>query len=142
MALAHLWFWRVFSRYFDHVDGIENGGNVGYVRSWFNLCYFCFVLMINKYFPLLRYPLQVVRTRMQLAPKSTIVLQNERPPPHAPHQAASTLLRGGVLATVRHALATEGPVAFYKGAWAATLRTLPGTAITFIVYERVSQLFE
>lgn len=67
------------------------------------------------------YPLQVLRCRLQLA---------------STHDAAQ-LQRTGALQTLYRVIASEGITGLYKGLVPNTLRVLPGTCITFAVYERL-----
>ncbi|KAI8800745.1 mitochondrial carrier domain-containing protein [Cladochytrium replicatum] len=69
------------------------------------------------------YPYQVVKAR----------LQNER--------SISNSDYNGVISTISRIYRREGLAAFYKGLGTNLLRVLPGTAITFSVYESLSKLF-
>lgn len=74
---------------------------------------------------LLTYPYQVVRCRLQLAPTT------DSSPNHA----------NSIVALMRNMWKHEGLFGFYKGAIPSTLRVLPGTCITFLVYEKLSSFF-
>ncbi|KAI8074189.1 mitochondrial carrier domain-containing protein [Gongronella butleri] len=68
------------------------------------------------------YPYQVLRSRLQ-----------NRETRDAYH---------GVMDCIRKIKAAEGMVGFYKGLAPSVLRVLPGTCITFLVYENMTQYFK
>jgi len=68
------------------------------------------------------YPYQVVRARIQYAP----------PPDQAPYTS--------VMDVIRRTYKNEGPRAFYKGLSTNAVRILPGTCVTFVVYENLTRL--
>ncbi|RUS15928.1 mitochondrial carrier domain-containing protein [Jimgerdemannia flammicorona] len=68
------------------------------------------------------YPYQVIRAR----------LQNQR----------TKIKYAGVLDTIRKIYWAEGLVGFYKGLAPNVIRVLPGTCITFLVYENLSWAFK
>jgi solute carrier family 25 folate transporter 32 len=67
------------------------------------------------------YPYQVVRSR----------LQDHRGTTHYT----------GTIDTVRKTFAQEGLIGFYRGLVPNVVRVLPGTCITFAVYETISNFF-
>ncbi|KAI9017065.1 mitochondrial carrier domain-containing protein [Gaertneriomyces semiglobifer] len=69
------------------------------------------------------YPYQVVRARLQFQ--------------HGSHQQA--VVYKGVIGTVRTIFKHEGLRGFYKGLGINVIRVLPGTCVTFGVYEAVSK---
>jgi len=75
----------------------------------------------------LTYPYQVVRSRLQYQDLGESAV--------GPHGASPyTSIRDVVIRTYRH----EGLRAFYKGLAPNTVRILPGTCVTFVVYENLS----
>ncbi|KAJ3349694.1 hypothetical protein GGF32_005318 [Allomyces javanicus] len=64
-----------------------------------------------------------------------------------PYQLVKTRLQsgatryGGVVDVVRQTWRGEGLVGFYKGLGANVLRVMPGTCVTFVVYETTSKYF-
>ncbi|KNE71002.1 hypothetical protein AMAG_15262 [Allomyces macrogynus ATCC 38327] len=64
-----------------------------------------------------------------------------------PYQLVKTRLQsgaaryGGVVDVVRQTWKGEGLVGFYKGLGANVLRVMPGTCVTFVVYETTSKFF-
>jgi solute carrier family 25 (mitochondrial folate transporter), member 32 len=68
------------------------------------------------------YPYQVVKSRMQVESKYMQKHYNT------------------VGSTIRTVLNNEGYIGFYKGMGINILRVLPGTCITFAVYEKMSSL--
>lgn len=48
----------------------------------------------------------------------------------------------GVMDCIRKIAAAEGYIGFYKGLAPNIIRVLPGTCITFLVYENLSQFFK
>ncbi|PVU99498.1 hypothetical protein BB559_000667 [Furculomyces boomerangus] len=69
----------------------------------------------------LTYPYQVVRTRMQ--------------------RSTTADKYSSVVSTITHIYRSEGWHGFYKGLGPNTIRVLPGTMITFLVYENVSTFY-
>ncbi|KAJ9069061.1 mitochondrial FAD carrier protein flx1 [Entomophthora muscae] len=70
------------------------------------------------------YPYQVVKTRLQRLPESALDVKYE-----------------GATDTVKKIYRNEGLLGFYKGLGPSIIRVLPGTCITFLVYEKVSGYF-
>ncbi|KAJ1844002.1 mitochondrial FAD carrier protein flx1 [Coemansia sp. RSA 2703] len=87
------------------------------------------------------YPSQVLRSRLQQQPKSTLT--------SLPSVATATVATGaprmvsytGLFDVVSKMIRTEGVPGFYKGFGPALVRVLPGNIITFVVYERISGYF-
>lgn len=69
------------------------------------------------------YPYQVLRSR----------IQNEG--------GSTRIYRAGILPTITHIYSREGILGFYKGLAPNMIRVLPGTCITFGVYEALSGFF-
>jgi len=81
------------------------------------------------------YPLQVLRTRQHSINNS---LQN------AVRKAATnvkTVPGANLLTLTKSIYASEGPTGFYKGLCTASIRTLPATCVTFLVFERLRSSF-
>lgn len=72
---------------------------------------------------LVTYPYQVVRSRLQVRAQEGKFSYN------------------GVWDVIKRTCGQEGIWAFYRGIIPSTIRVLPGTCITFLVYERVSAAF-
>ncbi|KAI0069252.1 mitochondrial carrier [Artomyces pyxidatus] len=70
------------------------------------------------------YPYQVIRSRMQ---NNSILAQTH-------HRTITT--------TVRHTWANEGVSGFYRGLGTNLVRVLPGTCVTFVVYENLAWLLK
>lgn len=74
------------------------------------------------------YPYQVVRSRLQV-----------RITPESSTEAISkSFSYKGVLDVIKRTAKQEGSWAFYRGIIPSTIRVLPGTCITFLVYEKVT----
>lgn len=71
----------------------------------------------------LTYPYQVVKTRVQN------------------YQSVNSVQYNGVIDTIGKIYKLEGLMGFYKGLTPSIVRVLPGTCITFGVYEYLSQMF-
>jgi len=81
------------------------------------------------------YPLQVLRTRQHSVNNSLQKAVGEV-------AADSKAVPGANLLTLTKSIyASEGPTGFYKGLCTASIRTLPATCITFLVYENLRNLF-
>jgi solute carrier family 25 folate transporter 32 len=78
------------------------------------------------------YPSQVLRAR----------LQQRRESGAAAGAASSAVAEGGAWSTLRGLLQREGLRGLYKGWVPNVLRVLPSSALTFLVYEKVSQALE
>lgn len=72
---------------------------------------------------LVTYPYQVVRSRLQVRAEE------------------GKFSYSGLLDVIKRTAKQEGIWAFYRGIIPSAIRVLPGTCITFLVYERVSALF-
>ncbi|KAI8341437.1 mitochondrial FAD carrier protein [Chlamydoabsidia padenii] len=68
------------------------------------------------------YPYQVLRSRLQVKGRVDD--------------------KGGVVECVKKIKTTEGYVGFYKGLAPSVIRVLPGTCLTFLVYENMSHYFK
>ena len=75
---------------------------------------------------LLTYPYQVIRSRLQVKTNA-----NE----------SSAFSYKGALDVIKKTAKQEGLWAFYRGIIPSTIRVLPGTCITFLVYEKISEAF-
>ena len=73
---------------------------------------------------LVTYPYQVVRSRLQV------------------RAFEGTFSYKGVFDVIRTTAKSEGLWAFYRGIIPSTIRVLPGTCITFLVYEEISSLLK
>lgn len=74
------------------------------------------------------YPYQVVRSRLQV-----------RASPLEVDSTSKSFSYKGVIDVVKRTFKQEGIWAFYRGIVPSTIRVLPGTCITFLVYEKVSE---
>lgn len=73
------------------------------------------------------YPYQVIRSRLQDHRLTAVTSNALAPRPYT-----------GVLDVMRRVFQSDGLRGFYRGLGANILRVLPGTCITFAVYESVS----
>lgn len=78
------------------------------------------------------YPYQVVRSRLQvrIAPEASVNSNNSK-----------SFSYKGVTDVIKRTASQEGLWAFYRGIVPSTIRVLPGTCITFLVYEKVTEAF-
>ncbi|KAI9360003.1 mitochondrial carrier domain-containing protein [Zopfochytrium polystomum] len=102
---------------YEEMKRIWSGGDKSKLGS---LEYSVMALSSKIFATVCTYPYQVVRSR----------LQNER-------QNESRVYKG-TIGTVQRIYSNEGMVGFYKGLGPNLIRVLPGTIITFVVYEGVS----
>jgi solute carrier family 25 folate transporter 32 len=87
------------------------------------------------------YPYQVIRSRIQVGirgnlvhnPKSDYYLQFTQ-------NNATTHLYPTIPATIKRTWANEGRQGFYRGLGTNLVRVLPGTCVTFVVYENLAYL--
>jgi solute carrier family 25 (mitochondrial folate transporter), member 32 len=84
------------------------------------------------------YPYQVIRSRIQVSTTKPIqrkfnltLSQNN----------ATTHLYPTIPATIKRTWAGEGIRGFYRGLGTNLVRVLPGTCVTFVVYENLAWLF-
>ncbi|GAA6017016.1 hypothetical protein JCM11491_006130 [Sporobolomyces phaffii] len=91
------------------------------------------------------YPHEVLRTRLQIQKNHQ---QKRSPHPAAsadalrsapPTTKAKVILFEGLLPTGRRILAEEGVKGFYRGMGVNLLRTVPSSAVTLLVYEKIMQ---
>jgi solute carrier family 25 (mitochondrial folate transporter), member 32 len=79
------------------------------------------------------YPLQLIKTRMQQRMNSLDLAED---------QSVRLVQRGDAYATLWRTMRTiythEGWSGFFKGCFTNALRVAPGAAITFVVYEAVT----
>jgi solute carrier family 25 (mitochondrial folate transporter), member 32 len=92
----------------------------------------------SKLFALaITYPYQVVRSRIQVrlliiagSFSHILFIQNN----------ATTHLYPTIPATIKRTWVEEGPRGFYRGLGTNLVRVLPGTCVTFVVYENIAWL--
>ncbi|BGP15178.1 hypothetical protein JCM10213_008682 [Rhodosporidiobolus nylandii] len=92
------------------------------------------------------YPYQVVRSRLQYQPQpppaSLTALTSPpapSPPPPPSSQPPSVAPYRSIPDVLRRTYRSEGLGGFYKGIATNAVRILPGTCVTFVVYEQVSR---
>jgi solute carrier family 25 folate transporter 32 len=94
------------------------------------------------------YPYQVIRSRIQVTtptPSLLIVLRMDAADRHYVPQNDSVLARTHhrtIPSTIAHTWAHEGAVGFYRGLATNLVRVLPGTCVTFVVYENLAWLLK
>lgn len=79
------------------------------------------------------YPLQLIKTRMQQRMNSMDLAEDQSVRFVQRGDSYTTLWR-----TMRTIYTNEGPSGFFKGCFTNALRVAPGAAITFVVYEAVT----
>lgn len=91
----------------------------------------------------LTYPYQVVRSRIQVTtyPHSTGIYVLRAPMSLLLQNNATTHLYPTIPATVKRTWTQEGFKGFYRGLGTNLVRVLPGTCVTFVVYENLAWLF-
>ena len=80
------------------------------------------------------YPYQVVRSRLQVRITPT-------PNTNTINDSSKAFTYKGVIDVIKRTARVEGIWAFYRGIIPGTIRVLPGTCITFLVYEKVTAAF-
>jgi solute carrier family 25 (mitochondrial folate transporter), member 32 len=95
------------------------------------------------------YPYQVIRSRIQVTTNSytlpPIVLRTDAADRLYVRQNDSVLARTHhrtIPSTIAHTWAHEGAVGFYRGLGTNLVRVLPGTCVTFVVYENLAWLLK
>ena len=101
------------------------------------------------------YPYQVVRSRIQVQLLFPYPFYTPSAYSHSPrgrsHAANQLFQNDSVLArthhrtipsTIAHTWAHEGLVGFYRGLATNLVRVLPGTCVTFVVYENIAWLLK
>ncbi|GAA6005045.1 hypothetical protein JCM11491_002320 [Sporobolomyces phaffii] len=97
------------------------------------------------------YPYQVIRSRIQYQPDVSslpLVPSSSSAVPTNGHTSASASASPRVRPytsipdVIRRTYAAEGVAGFYKGIATNAVRILPGTCVTFVVYEQVSRWLE
>jgi len=92
----------------------------------------------------LTYPYQVVRSRIQVTRHTlSVALHTPNLPPSTQtlQNNATAHLYPTIPATVKRTWAQEGVRGFYRGLATNFVRVLPGTCVTFVVYENLAWLF-
>ncbi|GAA5927790.1 uncharacterized protein JCM15063_005995 [Sporobolomyces koalae] len=82
----------------------------------------------------LTYPYQVIRSRIQYQPHHSLSILSDSNHPRNPYTSIPDV--------VRRTYRTEGLRGFYKGIATNAIRILPGTCVTFVVYEQCSRWLE
>lgn len=92
----------------------------------------------------LTYPYQVVRSRIQVISPSiaSSALQGHRVNSMPlPQNNATTHLYPTIPITIKQTWAEAGVKGFYRGLGTNLVRVLPGTCVTFVVYENLAWFF-
>ena len=89
--------------------------------------------MLSKIFAtVISYPYQIIRARLQNQ-TTTHETKKMNLDPHS----SNRVIYKGVIGTVKTVFQREGISGFYRGLFINVLRVLPGTCVTFVVYEGV-----
>ncbi|OMJ29531.1 Folate transporter 1, chloroplastic [Smittium culicis] len=118
----------------------RQGAGVSY---YFSTLEFLAMSSLSKLFAsIATYPYQVIRTRMMQGSSTTAS------PSSAPTSSSKTISSATATtpynklgSTISHIYRAEGLQGFYKGLGPNVIRVLPGTMITFLVYENMSKFF-
>ncbi|GJN89704.1 hypothetical protein Rhopal_002691-T1 [Rhodotorula paludigena] len=86
------------------------------------------------------YPYQVIRSRIQYQPNLSPLGPSPAATNSAPAQPVIAPYRS-IPDVIRRTYAHEGLAGFYKGIATNAVRILPGTCVTFVVYEQLSRAF-
>lgn len=78
------------------------------------------------------YPHEVLRTRLQIQ-KNQLSSSSSS----SPSSSATKVLFEGLLPTFRRILSEEGVKGLYRGMGVNLLRTVPSSAVTLLVYEKI-----
>ncbi|GAA5897183.1 hypothetical protein JCM6882_001811 [Rhodosporidiobolus microsporus] len=88
------------------------------------------------------YPYQVIRSRIQYQPQfsqsSLAASSSSSTTTPAPSSSSTVAPYRSIPDVLRRTYASEGLSGFYKGLATNAVRILPGTCVTFVVYERVA----
>lgn len=87
------------------------------------------------------YPYQVIRSRIQVSNLHHSLSSHPRAQLISPQNNATTHLYPTIPATIKRTWAEEGFRGFYRGLGTNLVRVLPGTCVTFVVYENLAWLF-
>lgn len=111
--------------YQKEIPNLLNQKNLLQIGNKMSTSDYLFMSGFSKVFAMvLTYPLQTIRCRLQLSPGQ----KNVNIHPYK-----------NIIDVFKRTLQIEGPLAFYKGLIPSIFRVLPGTCISFLVYERVSE---
>lgn len=95
----------------------------------------------SKLFALaITYPYQVIRSRLQVRPVSPFVRLACLTYPCITQNNATTHLFPDIPTTIKRTWKSEGFQGFYRGLGINFVRVLPGTCVTFVVYENLAWL--
>ena len=96
----------------------------------------------SKLFALaITYPYQVIRSRLQVGPFFPLVRPTCLTHSRIAQNNATTHLYPDIPATIKRTWKGEGIQGFYRGLGTNFVRVLPGTCVTFVVYENLAWLF-
>lgn len=96
----------------------------------------------SKLFALaMTYPYQVIRSRLQVGPVSPFVRPTCLTYSRVAQNNATTHLYPDIPTTIKRTWKGEGIQGFYRGLGTNFVRVLPGTCVTFVVYENLAWLF-
>ncbi|OMJ21144.1 Mitochondrial folate transporter/carrier [Smittium culicis] len=123
----------------------RQGASVSY---YFSTLEFLAMSSLSKLFAsIATYPYQVIRTRMMqgspinTSTSSALNSTTSKPISSTATSSTTTTPYNKLGSTISHIFKTEGLQGFYKGLGPNIIRVLPGTMITFLVYENMSKFF-
>lgn len=85
------------------------------------------------------YPYQVIRSRIQVSPPMLLIVSFPHRMWHAQNNTTSHIYPN-IRTCIRRTFASEGMAGFYRGLGTNLVRVLPGTCVTFVVYENIAWL--